>query len=229
MKRQTQWNLIIPVVAMLIPGLALAQGEAASAPPPSSEPAPAPDAAPPAPDTAAPAPNAEAEAPSPGRLDNNRFRFGLELGAGPVLGDQVGAALGVILQLGVQFGELWHLYYQPSLYVAGFGDTSGSASGDAFVATVQGAMFGLTIKQFLELGIGGGALIGWVGACDSATETCTGGSEHIPMLNARLAFVIGFKLGHSRLGIPIGAHLQTLFDDSTNVSTLIFTVGIQRY
>lgn len=157
---------------------------------------------------------------------NGRFRIGLEGGAGLAFGDTEGAAVGVLGQLGAQVSDLFAIYYQPTLYFMGFGN---SANSQGIVGTGQGGMLVLDPSQFFELGLGGGYFFGDVGNCSSTSTTCTTGSFGGAMVNARVAFIIGFDLIRARLGIPISINTQTIFNGSQRITTVIAAIGLQRY
>lgn len=155
-----------------------------------------------------------------------RLRIGIEGGAGGEWGTPRGASLGVYGQLGLQLGNTFAIFYQPSLSVHAL--SSDEENPDVFAAWGNLAMADLTFG-FLQLGFGGGADWGRFARCDD--NGCEEGSRELyPAIAGRVAGVIAIPTLRGRLGIPIALNIHSTFlNDDDRVTSLVLTVGVQRF
>lgn len=155
-----------------------------------------------------------------------RLRFGVEGGAGGEWGTPRGASLGLYGQIGIQFNDPLSLVYQPSLSVHAL--SSREENPDVFAAFGNLGMLNLTFGA-LELGFGGGADVGRFASCDD--NGCEERSRDVyPAIGGRVAAVISLPTLRARLGIPIGLNIHSTFlDEDSRVTSLVLTVGVQRF
>jgi hypothetical protein len=159
--------------------------------------------------------------------DTSRIRIGVEGGAGGEWGTPRGASVGLYGQLGLQLNNTFALFYQPSLIIHALSDDSDES--DVFVAFGNLGMLDLTFGA-LQLGVGGGIDVGRFTECDENGCDDGGSREVHPAIGGRVAAVIGVGTGRARLGIPIGLQIHSTFlNEDTRVTSLVLTVGIQRF
>lgn len=165
--------------------------------------------------------------PQVDRVAPTRIRLGLELGAGPVFGDTRGAGLGLVGQLGVQLGDVFALFWQPSLSVYGWAK---SDEPEVFAFGSQLAMIDFTIGRALQLGGGVGIDHGRFGLCPDGAGSCAYADRQVQLgAEARAAVVIPLPGIRARWGIPITAHFHMTFFENRQIMALIATVGLMRY
>lgn len=158
--------------------------------------------------------------------DGPRLRIGLEAGLGPEPGTP-GIAHGALLgQVGVQVGDRFAVYYQPSLFLRAVGRDPSQA---IVRNTDHLLMSDLTFGVF-QLGLGAGVALTPRETCQAGTDCVTGPSELAPLVGARMAAVITVPGVRARWGVPIAAHLH-LADPfaERRVPSLVFTLGVQRF
>jgi hypothetical protein len=155
-----------------------------------------------------------------------RLRIGVEGGAGGEWGTPRGASLGLYGQLGLQLGNTFAIFYQPSLSVHAL--SSDEDNPDVFAAWGNLAMADLTFG-FLQLGVGGGIDVGRFASCDD--NGCDDRTREVyPALGGRVAGVISIPTLRGRLGIPIALNIHSTFlNDDDRVTSLVLTVGVQRF
>lgn len=156
-----------------------------------------------------------------------RLRIGIEGGVGGEWGTPRGASAGLFGQLGVQLNNTLAIFYQPSVI---FHAMSRDEDPELFAAFGNLGMLDLTLG-FLQLGVGGGMDVGRFVDCDRDGNDCVEGPRLAnPAVGGRIAGVISFPGIRGRIGIPIGFHIHsTFFDDDARVTSLILTVGVQRF
>lgn len=158
--------------------------------------------------------------------DGPRVRIGLEAGLGPEPGN-AGVAHGALLgQLGVQLGDRFAVYYQPSLFLRAVGrDPS-----DAIVRNSDHLLVGDFTFGAFQLGLGAGIAATPRATCQASTACVTSASTVQPAVGARVAAVITVPGVRARWGVPIAAHLH-LADPLADARTtsLVFTLGLQRF
>lgn len=170
--------------------------------------------------------SSQADAQATGR-DTSRIRIGVEGGAGGEWGTPRGASVGLYGQLGLQLNNTFALYYQPSLIFHALSDDSDES--DVFVAFGNLGMLDLTFGA-LQLGAGGGIDVGRFTTCDENGCDDGGSREIHPAIGGRVAAVIGVPTLRGRLGVPIGLQIHSTFlNEDTRVTSLVLTVGIQRF
>lgn len=168
----------------------------------------------------------QVDAQATGR-STSRLRIGAEIGAGGEWGTPRGASAGLYGQLGLQLNNTVALYYQPSLIFHALSDDRDES--DVFVAFGNLGMLDLTFGA-LQLGAGGGIDVGRFTTCDENGCDDGGSREVHPAVGGRVAAVIGVPTLRGRLGVPIGLQIHSTFlNEDTRVTSLVLTVGIQRF
>lgn len=195
----------IAASAALSPASAGAQG----APPP---PSPPPSSPPP---SASPPPSYEpAERPDP-----TRVRFAAGLAGGGVFGDATGGMGGLFLQLGVQLGSPFAIYYQAHPMLGAWV----SSSSGAFAAMLWNAALGeLTLFDHLQLGVG--PSIDLIAGCAASTSAAGCGDGAFFGIDDWLGVAIGSSGPGRRGGLMIGADIHPTF--IPNGALVAFVLGI---
>lgn len=172
---------------------------------------------------------AHADPPPPrtNRDTPTRVRLGIELGAGPVFGDTRGAGLSLVGQLGVQFSDVFALYWQPSLSAYGW---AANDDAEVFAFGSQLAMLDFTIGRAFQLGGGVGIDHGRFGLCSGGAGTCSYQDRQVQLATeARAALVIPLPGIRARWGIPLTAHFHVTWFENRQIMALIATIGLMRY
>jgi hypothetical protein len=172
---------------------------------------------------------ASADPPRP-RTDHDtptRIRLGIELGAGPTFGDTRGAGLGLVGALGVQFSDVFALYWQPMLAVYGWASNDDA---EVFAFGSQLAMMDFTIGRAFQLGGGVGIDHGRFGLCSSGAGSCSYASRQVQLAaEGRASLIIPLPGVRARWGIPISGHFHVTFFENRQIMALLLTVGLVRY
>jgi hypothetical protein len=165
--------------------------------------------------------------PETNRDTPTRIRLGLEVGAGPVFGETRGAGLGIVGALGVQFSDVFALYWQPTFAAYGWARSDDS---EVFMFGSQLAMIDFTIGRAFQLGGGVGIDHGRFGFCSSGAGSCTYQDRQVQLgTEARAALIIPLPGIRARWGIPITGHFHVTWFENRQIMALLVTVGLIRY
>jgi hypothetical protein len=159
-----------------------------------------------------------------------RARLGLDAGFGVALGDSRGGAFGVTGQLGLQANDLFAIYWQPGVMIAGW-----PSDGDQMRVFLFGshlAMFDFTLGRVFQIGAGAGVDLGRFGLCTGPRRDpqCEYMNREVrPATEGRIALIIPLPGIRARWGIPITAHFHTTYFPGQQIHTLLLSSGILRF
>lgn len=160
------------------------------------------------------------------RRDEPRLRIGLEGGLGPDASHAGGATFAALGQLGVQLDDRFAIYYQPSLMLNAVGRDPSAA---LLRSTDHLLIADFTFGAF-QLGLGGGVVATLRTPCSLNVPCASGPAELRPAVGARVAAVITVPGVRARWGVPLAANLHLADPLSADrASTLVFTIGLQRF
>jgi hypothetical protein len=158
-----------------------------------------------------------------------RFRFGIDgTGGAFVRGPQL-AFGGLRARLGIQLGDWFSLYYQPTGLVGAFmhrADGRDAAAGllwNSFLAEV-------TLFDIVQLGAG--PSVDFVWGCSDTPNSSLSCSDHGPFfgIDGRVAVVIGHDMMGSRGGLTLSADVHpTWYADDTVGLAVLGGIGIDMY
>jgi len=179
--------------------------------------------------------------------DDVRLRGGFSFNGGalflPQSDNAYGGVIGLGLRLGVQFTDLFSLYYQNTPFVTLVLDPSKSFTAGAM--DYNTLLVGFTMWNWLDLGVGGGADIIGTYVCKAGTPTtladgtaspvvipdCSRQARVAPGAHLRLAVDIGsdptpYQSRRSAFTVGIDLHPSFVIDSGATPVLVTLTAGI---
>ncbi|MDQ3036217.1 MAG: hypothetical protein M3Y87_27700 [Myxococcota bacterium] len=159
-----------------------------------------------------------------------RFRFGASgVGGGHWAGGPDIGMGGAQLRLGVQIGQMFAVYYQPTGLVGSIVDRPGSA-GSAAGLLWNTAMAEVTLADFIQ--IGGGPSMDFVWGCDRNFQAEVDCDSTDPFIGAhgRVALALGGHGPGRRGGVTISADVHPTWYRSDDPSIAVLGgIGFELY
>ncbi len=161
----------------------------------------------------------------PSQKSSSRFRWGISVGGGPLLGGLEGGAGGIDARFGMQLDPLLGIYGQPVLLVgAGASADAEGASASGLVAAGVGVLGDITLADFFYLAAGPELLLGEFGAAEASTDSLSAeaASGVFFSIAARAGIAIGSMEPTGRSAFTIGLDMHMVFVADVAVMPMVF-------
>jgi hypothetical protein len=156
---------------------------------------------------------------------SSRFRWGISVGGGPLLGGWEGGAGGIDARFGMQLDQLLGIYAQPIALVGAGASVDAEGASAAGLATVGvGALADITLVDLVYVALGPELLFGEFGSAEveinSASAKAASGAFF--SIASRAGIALGSMEPTGRSAFAIGLDMHIVFVDGVAIMPMIF-------
>jgi hypothetical protein len=156
---------------------------------------------------------------------SSRFRWGISVGGGPLVGGYEGGAGGIDARFGMQIDSLLGVYGQPIVLLgAGASVDAEGASASGLAMAGVGVLGDITLIDLIYLAIGPELLYGEVGqgkaSVGSASAKAASGAFF--SIASRAGIALGSVRPNRRSAFIIGLDMHVVFTDDVAVMPMVF-------
>lgn len=167
--------------------------------------------------------------------EESRFRWGITLGGGPMVGGYTGFGLGISGRVGMQIDPMFGVYAQP-IALAAIGAQAGFDNAEVTAAGLVGVgvLADITLGDIFFIAAGPQVLTGGVGSsgvvsnADGTTTTIEASTGPFFGVATRAGVVLGSKKPTRRSGFSIGVNMPIVFAGEAVILPMVF-IGYERF